>query len=269
MQSALDDLFGHYFELLEADTPELRDEVFRLRYQVYCLETGFEDKEQFPDGRERDPFDSLARYALVRRRGSNVAVATVRLVGADLSREDTVFPLEQPYPGLLAARGFGPDKLPRGTTAEISRFAISRQFKRRVGEPGTLAGVSEANVDGGVDPRACPSDRRAEPFIIMGLFKAIFRLSIENGYTHWVAAMEPALLRLLSRFGIKFVRIGAPITFHGTRQPCMGCLGEMYDSVYRSRRDVWNFVTECGRLRPRRAPGKAICVQDASIRAAG
>ena len=37
--------FMKYFEILRADTPALLEEVFRLRYQVYCVEgavPGFE-----------------------------------------------------------------------------------------------------------------------------------------------------------------------------------------------------------------------------------
>ena len=35
------DLLAHfmrYFEIVRADTPALLEEVFRLRYQVYCVE---------------------------------------------------------------------------------------------------------------------------------------------------------------------------------------------------------------------------------------
>lgn len=245
--TSLTELFGQKFEIVDANTPELLDAVFRLRYQVYCLETGFEDKDQFPDGREIDNFDALASHALIRRRDDGSAVATVRLVRADMTQAQMPFPMEQEYPGLLASRGYGPNRLPRPFTAEISRFAISREFKRRAGEPGTLAGVSDANVNGNVVAQRA-DDRRVEPFIIAGLLKAIFRLSVENGYTHLVAAMEPALLRLISRFGIRFVSIGARIEFHGKRQPCTACLNDMYASVYRTRLDVWNFVTEYGRL---------------------
>jgi hypothetical protein len=46
--------FNQYFELLHADSDQLREEVFRLRYQVYIVETGFERCEDHPNGIERD-----------------------------------------------------------------------------------------------------------------------------------------------------------------------------------------------------------------------
>ena len=241
------ELFDNYFEVVEADTAELRDIVFRLRYQVYCLETGFEDEQQFPDRKEHDEFDALASHALVMHRASGVAVATVRLVPGDVSRHGRAFPLEQSHPGLLAARGCGPRALPYETTAEISRFAISREFKQRAGEPRTLAGISEANAGGDVAGHA-PNDRRAQPFIIMGLFLAIVRLSAAHGYTHWVAAMEGPLLRRLAHFGVRLIPVGTPIDLHGKRQPCMGRIADVLEGVFCECREVWDFATEGGQL---------------------
>lgn len=248
MKSMLAELFGQYFELVMADTPARLDAVFRLRHQVYCLETGFEDKNQFPDGRERDHFDALASHALIQRRESDITVATVRLVEADFSREGMPFPLEQSLPGLLTSRGYGPDRLPRERTAEISRFAISREFKRRAGESGTLVGVSDANADASAVDGRKNGRRRAEPVIILGLFRAIVSLSADKGYTHWVAAMERPLLRLLSRFGIHFLPVGAPIELHGKRQPCMGRINDVLARIHAERRDIWEFITDGGRL---------------------
>ena len=34
--------FNEYFEMVPALTDELKNEAFKLRYQVYCVETGFE-----------------------------------------------------------------------------------------------------------------------------------------------------------------------------------------------------------------------------------
>ena len=39
------DSYNRYFEVVRASTPELMEEVFRLRYQVYCIEHNFEKAE--------------------------------------------------------------------------------------------------------------------------------------------------------------------------------------------------------------------------------
>lgn len=246
--STLTELFASKFEVVDANTPELLDTVFRLRYQVYCLETGFENKDEFPDGKEIDHFDALSSHALIRYRENGNAVATVRLVRADMTRAMMPFPMEQEYPGLLASRGYGPSIVPRTSTVEISRFAISRDFKRRAGEPGTIAGIAENSYV--LNAERDPNERRIYPHIILGLFLAIVRLSAEAGYTYWVATMEKSLLRLLSRFGIRFRSVGAPIEFHGLRQPCIGYIDEVLEGIFLEREDVWRFITEGGQLWP-------------------
>ena len=57
--------YNKLFQILPADTPQRLEECFRLRYQVYCLETGFEDKDAFPDGMERDHFDTHSVSSLL------------------------------------------------------------------------------------------------------------------------------------------------------------------------------------------------------------
>src|ERR1700684_376337 len=63
--------------VLVVDTPELLSEVFRLRYQVYCVEKGYEPGY---DGMESDEFDSDARHVLLIHRASGEPVGTVRIV---------------------------------------------------------------------------------------------------------------------------------------------------------------------------------------------
>jgi N-acyl amino acid synthase of PEP-CTERM/exosortase system len=68
--------------------------------------------------------------------------------------------------------------------------------------------------------------------------------------THWAAVMEPALLRLLTRLGIHFNPLGPLVEYHGRRQPCWIELGVMLDRVHAERPDVWDVITEGGRLWP-------------------
>lgn len=240
--------FDAKFEVLDADTSDLLEKVYALRYQVYCIETGFENKDQFPDGRERDQFDDRAIHGLVVTRDSHWPLGTIRLVRPQGSRPGPQFPMELVYPNLLASRGYGPHDLPWDTTAEISRFAISKAFKRRPGEPGSITGVTEESLRAArVRAR---DERRRYPHIILGLFLSLARLSAQAGLTHWVAVMEYPLLRLIDRFGFKFEHIGKPIEFHGLRQPCVGCIEDMLSRIYYKRRDVWDFMTNCGRIWP-------------------
>jgi N-acyl amino acid synthase of PEP-CTERM/exosortase system len=66
--SALSEKFDQHFQVELADTPASLSEALALRYQVYCLERGFEDPASNPDGHERDEFDERSVHAIVRHR---------------------------------------------------------------------------------------------------------------------------------------------------------------------------------------------------------
>ena len=53
------------FFSVPASTESLLDQAYRLRYQVYCLERGFEDAHANPGGRERDKFDDHSVHRLL------------------------------------------------------------------------------------------------------------------------------------------------------------------------------------------------------------
>lgn len=244
--------FGQYFEIIQATTASLRDESFRLRYQVYCLETGFEEASRLKDGRETDVYDGRSAHSLIRYNCSDspLTAAGVRLVLADSADAARPFPIEEHCSISLAGAGFDEASIPRDGIAEISRFAVSKSFKRRVGEAKTLAGVgpdteSYVTVKGGA---------RLVPHLTLGLFAAIVRMSADNNITHWYAVMEPSLLRLLTRFGISFCAIGDLVDYHGDRQPCFGEIDTVMAGIYDKRRDVWDFITEQGRYWPQPNP---------------
>jgi N-acyl amino acid synthase of PEP-CTERM/exosortase system len=62
--------------------------------------------------------------------------------------------------------------------------------------------------------------------------------------------MEPTLLRLLTRFGIHFRKIGPLIDYHGKRQPAIGNVDEVLAGIYAERRDVWETITDYGDVWP-------------------
>ena len=109
------------FSVVIANTAKLREEAYRLRYQVYCLERGYEPGD---NGIEADEFDEQASHVLLVHNDSDTVVGTVRIVPPDLS-SSRVFPMMKVCrPELMR-------NLPARTTGEISRFAISKL--RRMG----------------------------------------------------------------------------------------------------------------------------------------
>lgn len=238
--------FNQYFELTHADTDELRRQVYLLRYQVYVLETGFETVDDCicidvaADRQvcwEEDEFDVRSDHYLVRHRRTGVYAATARLILPDRAAIEAPFPIEQHCPLDHPVR----TPSDRVRTGEISRFAVSKVFERRIGEAGTLAGVAE-NVEMYFED----DERRVLPHISLGLLAAVMHMAHAHGITHCYAVMEPALRRLLGRFGVIFNRIGPDVEYHGRRVPCLGTMDESLPNIQKVCRPVWDLITHQG-----------------------
>ncbi|TQE98217.1 MAG: PEP-CTERM/exosortase system-associated acyltransferase [Spiribacter salinus] len=250
---ALRAAFERHFRVQMARRAAELEEVHRLRYQVYCLEHAFEDPGQHAGGIERDEFDAGSSHALVRHLNTNACAAVVRLVQAR-RLHGRLLPIEAHCAASLypeaQARIAG---LPRSRLAEISRLAVSRAFKRRLAEAETVSGVSDQAVYADAQRGFDPMRQRGFPHITVGLFSAIVQLSVESDVTHWLAVMEPTLLRLLRRFGIRFERIGHDVEYHGRRRPTLGVAADVVDGILAERPDIWDLVTMGGRYLPPRA----------------
>lgn len=238
---ALADNFARFFDVKPVVTDEQLRLAMELRYQVYCLETGFEDVNQHPGGMERDEFDSRAVHSLLIHRASGIVAGTVRLVLPEPTNPQALFPIEK-HCGDAVQRPVA--AAARSRVAEISRFCISKEFKRRMAEPHTLWGSVEGLGEEDM------SERRLIPHITVGLFTAIVRMSAQHGIRYWYAVMEPSLLRLLKRFGIHFTLIGPAVEYHGARQPCFADADEVLAEMRRVALPVWELITEGGRLWP-------------------
>ena len=206
-------LYQSQYEVLRANSPELLDRVYQLRYQVYCIENPFEDPDQNLGGRETDCDDNRAGHVLLIHRQSGEAAGTARVIFPERSQERPL-PVEQVLDrdGLRAFR-----RLPGESTGEISRFAVSKAFRRR----------RLADCYSGVS-RLWKAKQRITPCITFGLFCGILDICLDRGISHLSAVMEPALLRLLKRFGLHFAAVGGLIEYHGLRQPCCGAVRRPY-----------------------------------------
>ena len=221
-------LFRRHLAVVPADTTVLLDKVFRLRFQVYCLERDFEDVARYPDGREHDCDDARSLHSLVLDRDTKAAVGTVRLI---LPRDGDDLPLFK----LTAAGERREARLPLATTAEVSRFAVAKAFRRRL-EAGWRPGAGHAPGPGG---RPGP----ALQLLTFGLIQAVVTMTAIGGITHIVAMMEPALLRLLRRLGIAFHPIGELVEHHGLRQPGWAVMTHLIERIKECYPELWEIIT--------------------------
>ncbi|NMC75460.1 MAG: PEP-CTERM/exosortase system-associated acyltransferase [Geobacteraceae bacterium] len=207
------------FRKIAHDDP-LINEVYRLRYKVYCDEWGFEKPEDHPGGLEIDEYDRHSVHMGAFCRESGRLIGTIRLI----LNSELGFPIEKHC--TLTADLSG---LTRDTIAEISRLAVSKEFRKRavdglIYNDGTLA--TEQRVVSDVEEK-----RKHEFHIIMGLYLCMYLESRNIGLTHWFAVMAKGLRILLNRMKIRFSPIGPEVDYHGLRVPYLGAIDDIVKGV--------------------------------------
>jgi len=237
MSESFLDKFNQYFEMVPAQSDELKNEVYKLRYKVYCIETGFEDPSLYSSGMEVDEFDDNSIHYLIRHRPSCLFAATTRVI---LPEQRNPLPIEihSTIDNLEPLKNIQRNKL-----AEVSRFCVSKEFKRRKNEPGSLTGTGYESF-GGISN----DERRIFPHITIGLIACLIRISEEQGIHHWCAVMEPGLFRFLSTLGINFTGLGPVSEYHGKRMPGVIKVTDLLNSVLQKNPQLWYLLTNNGQF---------------------
>ncbi|HUC08856.1 MAG TPA: PEP-CTERM/exosortase system-associated acyltransferase [Stellaceae bacterium] len=224
--------YTRYFDVVRADTPDRLDLAYRLRYQVYCVENQYEDSGRCPYGREIDEDDDRSVHTLLIHRQSGTAVGTARLILPQTDGERQL-----PIQRILGpAERVKFQRLPLDRTGEVSRFAISKEFRRRRDDG--------RYPDGGYPypPSGCYSaERRLLPHITFGLLRGILRICREYEVSVIAALVEPALWRILSRLGLDFGRLGPLVEHHGVRQPCVAPLVDLLRGSQSQGSLLWEY----------------------------
>jgi len=177
---------------------------------------------------ERDEFDPHAACSLLVHRPTGIVAGGIRLI---LPFEDGT-PRDLPLWRVCDRNALASYSLPRERTGEVSRNAISKQFR------GMMMKVGESGAE---------SFHRVMRNLSLGLMASVVRMAKEHGITHVCAAMEAPMLRMFARLGIHFQKLGPPIEFHGVRQPAYADLDALLVRTWIERPDVWALVTDAGR----------------------
>jgi N-acyl amino acid synthase of PEP-CTERM/exosortase system len=210
----LAEAFHHYFEVVRADTDALRREVYRIRYQVFCEEMGTEDKEQFPEGLEYDEYDGHSAHCLLRHRRNekhDIYAGCIRIVLQHPRHRHVRPPFMLHCSDSLWRTKLDPFRLPPGSFGEISRLAITREFRRRKGDVNGATGENLPMLS------STEEERRHYPYIPIGLYMAAAVVWFESDMDYLFAMMEPRLARHLRRYGICFEQAGEETDYHGRR----------------------------------------------------
>jgi N-acyl amino acid synthase of PEP-CTERM/exosortase system len=228
----ISDVFGQFFRIVEADTQALREASYRLRYEVYCVENTFLVAADYANGLETDEYDGRSLHALLQHVPSGNFVGTVRMIMPVTAGDRLAIPFADlcREPGVHAGR-----ILPHASTAEVSRFAISKTCRRRA-EDGLYPNQYAT-------PEQEAGARRLAHGLSLGLMVAVTQLGLSHGITHVCAVMDPLLVRLLNRLGVELIPIGPVVEYHGPRQPCYGNGAEMLAQLRVAKPEYWELVT--------------------------
>lgn len=214
------------FRFVKADTQELMKKTFQLRYEVYVKEFGFEKVDDHPGRLETDEYEPYSRH-FAAFQGEDI-VGTIRLV----LHSEKGFPIEH----AVTTRFIG-EKPPPEKIGEISRLAVSKNFRRRKedGQYGVESYLTRS--EGGILPDKGPVrdklKRRKMPVIVMGLYQIVYHEAKRLGLTHWYMITEEKIYHSLRKFGFLFHQIGEPVEYHGLRVPYLGILHEMEQKLVR------------------------------------
>ncbi len=170
-----------YFSTRRVQAGVELEAIFGLRYQVYCEERGFLPRERYPQQQESDEFDHQAVHFAAFDQDGQVAAA-VRLV---MPVADRGLPCQQ-HCDLFDDVA----KPPPALSVEVSRLVLNKHHRTPPG--GGCVGT-----------------------VVLGLYREMYQFSRQSGISHWYAAMEKPLARLLARYGFRFDLAGPESDYYG------------------------------------------------------
>jgi N-acyl amino acid synthase of PEP-CTERM/exosortase system len=224
------------FRFCIVDDENVKKDTFRIRYEVYVKEFGFEKEEDHPNGFETDEYeDDSIHFACLNENDS--VVATIRLV----LHSKKGFPIEN-----AAKTQFIGEQPDNTKIAEISRLTVSKDLRRRK-EDG-IHGVESyiTKKEGGVlpDNGTIPEDMqgRKNPIIVLGLYQVMYHESKRRGFTHWYMITEKKIYFALKKYGFCFQEIGDSIWYHGWRVPYLGIIGKIEKELKNNNPDMYTIM---------------------------
>lgn len=197
---------------------------YRLRYQSFVLERLFFSQDNYPRQLESDSFDQASVHVGVLD-AHDALVGTARIVrpngeGLPLFRHCHLYPNDTTVAD------------PANTVVELSRVCLNDRWDRRAA-PRPIAPAEERRARPLVPSSPEPGRESNDPFaaLIKGVYHATKRLHV----THWIVAVEKALRRRLTRYGLPFRVAGPEADYHGPVEPYVLSLAEL-DNVILSRK---------------------------------
>jgi N-acyl amino acid synthase of PEP-CTERM/exosortase system len=204
------------------------EDVFRLRYRVYCEEKGFLSASDYPDGLETDEFDETSTHMVVHGDGSEPK-GYLRLVECADQRQLPMF-----------AHGMATDEefpIPApGGAVEMSRMMVSSEYRKKLRSPDDGFPASATLLD--------PPARNASDLIQLKLLRLAYQRAVEINARWLVAAIEPTQGRKLGMLGCPNRPIGPVGDYYGSVRPHATDLRELERTLQSERPALWAFFND-------------------------
>lgn len=200
--------FSRYLKPEIANSDVLKEQVYKLRHQVYCEELHFEDSNT--EQLEYDEFDARAIHCVIRHLSSNLLAGTLRLVCTRNRNE--LLPLEKFCAQAITHSELTPNLFPRHQVCEISRLAVPAMFRKR--QLDQFVGSATGAIN---ELTFSTHELRYFPYIAISLYMSALAICHKNRQRHIFVMMEPRLARSLDFVGIHFAQIGPLVEYHGKR----------------------------------------------------
>lgn len=187
------------YSIVTPGTRAYRD-YLALRHKVFCEELKrIPSLDQFFSDvpLESDAYDAHSLHVLCRSLETGAAVGCSRMILPSVKG----LSIASRYP-ISHQTTISPSQI-----GEISRLAIASELRRYRGDLSS-AGLPETHSN--QLRSASAIDKRDGSLVAMGLYRENFKLAHKYGITHFYAAMEPSLARLLARNGFPF-QIAGPL----------------------------------------------------------
>lgn len=231
-ESDLADSFRRYFTLAPALSEQQRRETYRIRHDVYCHDLGWEPLR--PDGLETDEYDSHSTPCLMSSSTTGARVGCLRLVLCRPGDPYFPLPLERSCADAIDRGIFDPLQSDRMRIAEVSRLAVTRDFRRRKGEADKPIALADSDLGDEQHARF--------PFIPVGLYLSAFAMAVELGIDHLLVLTEPRMAKHLGRLGLSINPIGNAIEHKGLRVPSVMNTQSTITNLHPMMRRMWKQI---------------------------
>ncbi|MBF6647672.1 PEP-CTERM/exosortase system-associated acyltransferase [Methylobacter sp. BlB1] len=195
--------YSKYFQIVNANTEELRKIAYKLRHEVYIEEFGYH---------EFDEYDEYSLHCLLFHKPSNQAIGYIRLI-PQIEKLNNQLPIEKFYGKPFDFNTARVNMAEKTNIGEVSRMAIMPSFRRRLSDNNDRESFKQS------EKIAHPDNRYPINYLPMCLVSAAMHFAFARNIEYCLAMVEPKLAILLRRLGVQFDQIGQPFEFFGTRVP--------------------------------------------------